>query len=95
MELDLTKTYTLLATYEALPPVPSFLKDRYFPTNAMTDVFNTDDVLVDYKDGNKKAAPYVLPTTGGKVIARDAFVVDHRFSGHNFFAARRHFIQFS
>lgn len=76
MELDLTKTYTLLAAYETLPPVPSFLKDRYFPTNAMTDVFNTDDVLVDYKDGSKKAAPYVLPTVGGKVIDRDAFTTD-------------------
>lgn len=76
MELDLKNTYTLLATYEALPPVPSFLKDRYFPTNAMTDIFNTDDVLVDYKDGNKKAAPYVLPTAGGKVIDRDAFTTD-------------------
>lgn len=76
MELDLTKTHTLLATYEAIPPVPSFLKDRYFPTNAMTDVFNTDDVLVDYKDGSKKAAPFVLPTVGGKVIDRDAFTTD-------------------
>lgn len=76
MDLDLTKTYTLLAAYETLPPVPSFLKDRYFPTNSMTDVFSTDDVLVDYKDGSKKAAPYVLPTVGGKVIDRDGFTTD-------------------
>ena len=76
MELDLTKTHTLAAAYEALPPVPSFLKDRYFPTNPMTDVFNTDDVLVDYKDGSRKAAPFVLPTAGGKVITRDAFTTD-------------------
>ena len=76
MELDLTKTHTLLAAYEALPPVPSFLKDRYFPTNAMTDIFNTDDVLVDYKDGSRRAAPVVLPTVGGKVMTRDAFTTD-------------------
>lgn len=76
MELDLTKTHTLLAAYEALPPVPSFLKDRYFPTNAMTDVFNTDDVLVDYKDGTKKAAPFVLPSVGGKVDTRGAFTTE-------------------
>ena len=76
MELDLTKTHTLLAAYEALPPVPSFLKDRYFPTNPMTDVFNTDDVLVDYKDGSRRAAPVVLPTVGGKVMTRDAFTTD-------------------
>lgn len=76
MDLDLTKTYTLLRAYEAIPPVPSFLKDRYFPTNAMTDVFNTDEVLIDYKDGSKKAAPFVLPTTGGKIIDRTAFTTD-------------------
>ena len=76
MDLDLTKTHTLLATYEALPPVPSFLKDRYFPTNAMTDVFNTDDVLVDYKDGSKKVAPFVVSPAGGKLIARSGFKTD-------------------
>lgn len=76
MDLDLTKTYTMLAAYETLPPVPSFLKDRYFPTNAMTDVFNTDDVLVDYKDGTKKAAPFVIPTVGGKNMDRGGFTTD-------------------
>lgn len=76
IELDLTKTHTLLQAFEALPPVPSFLKDRYFPTNGMTDIFNTDDVLVDYKDNGKKAAPFVTPTAGGKLIERDTFTTD-------------------
>lgn len=76
MDLDLTKTHTILAAYEAIPKVPAFLKDRYFPTNAMTDVFNTDDVLVDYRDGSKKAAPFVVPTVGGKIIDRSAFTTD-------------------
>lgn len=76
MDLDLTKTHTLLAAYEAIPKIPAFLKDRYFPTNAMTDVFNTDDVLVDYRDGSKKAAPFVVPTVGGKIIDRSAFTTD-------------------
>lgn len=76
MELDLTKTHTLLAAYEALPPVTSFLKDRYFPTNAMTDIFNTEDVLVDYKDGVKKVAPFVAESVGGMIIARTGFTTD-------------------
>lgn len=76
MELDITKTHTLLKAYEAIPPVPSFLKDRYFPTNAQTDVFNTDDVLIDYKDGTKKAAPFVLPMVGGAIIERGGFTTD-------------------
>lgn len=76
MELDLTRTQTLLAAYEATPPVPSFLKDRYFPTNAMTDIFNTDDVLVDFKDNGRKVAPFVLPTVGGVPTGRTAYTTD-------------------
>lgn len=76
MELDLTKTHTLLAAYEAIPAVTSFLKDRYFPTNAMTDIFSTDDVLVDYKDNGKKAAPFVSPILGGVVNTRGTYKTD-------------------
>lgn len=76
MELDLTRTHTLLAAYEAIPAVPSFLKDRYFPTNAMTDVFVTDDVLVDYKDNGRKVAPFVSPVVGGVVITRSGFTTE-------------------
>lgn len=76
MELDLTKTHTLLAAYEAIPAVTSFLKDRYFPTNAMTDIFATDDVLVDYKDNGKKAAPFVSPILGGVVNTRGTYKTD-------------------
>ena len=73
MELDITKTHTLLKAYEAIPRVPSFLKDRYFPTNGMTDVFMTDDVLVDYKENGKKVAPFVSPVIGGVVNTRGTF----------------------
>lgn len=76
MAIDLTKTYTLLKAYEAIPPVTSFLKDRYFPTDAMTDVFNTSEVLVDYKDNGKKAAPFVAPSVGGMIIERSGFTTD-------------------
>lgn len=76
MELDLTKTHTLLAAFESVPRVPSFLKDRYFPTNPQTDIFVTDDVLVDYKANGKKVAPFVLPSVGGKPITRTGFTTD-------------------
>jgi hypothetical protein len=49
--------HTLLASVQQLPPLHSFLLDRYFPTNAASDVFATDDVLVEYRKGSKKAAP--------------------------------------
>lgn len=70
MALDIFKTpYLLTAVNNVLPP-KSFLKDRYFPTNATTDLFATDDVLVEYKDGNKKVAPFVAPRQKGITILR-------------------------
>ena len=62
--VDITRTHTLKQGFEMLPGAASFLRDRYFPTNTATDVFNTEDVLVDYKDGTKTLAPFVLK--GGK-----------------------------
>ena len=76
MELDLTKTQTLLAAYEAIPKVPSFLRDRYFPTVPELDIFKTDDVLVDYKDNGRKTAPFVSPIVGGKVMTRQGFTTE-------------------
>lgn len=73
MELDLTRTHTLLAAYEAIPKVPSFLKDRYFPTVKEVDIFNTEDVLVDYKENGRKVAPFVSPVIGGVVMTRSGF----------------------
>lgn len=73
MELDITRTHTLLAAFENTEPAPSFLKDRYFPTDDTIDVFNTDDVLVDYQDASgDTVAPFVIPG-GSTDVARDGF----------------------
>ena len=61
MAFNFYDTHTLLASVQQLPPLHSFLLDRYFPTNAASDVFATDDVLVEYRKGSKKAAPFVAP----------------------------------
>ncbi len=71
MGLDLTKTYDFLMAVEQIYPVSSFLRDRYFPTNDATDVFKAQEVLVEYKDGNKKLAPFVAPRKGGVTVTRD------------------------
>lgn len=76
IQLDITKTHTLLRAYQALPQVTSFLKDRYFPTNGETDVFATESVLVDYKDNGKKVAPFVAPVVGGYEMTRDGFTTE-------------------
>ena len=75
MAFNFYDTHTLLASVQQLPPLHSFLLDRYFPTNAASDVFATDDVLVEYRKGSKKAAPFVAPRKGGITILRDGYTM--------------------
>lgn len=71
MPLNIYSTHYLLAAIKELTPPTTFLRDRYFPTNDATDIFETEDVLIEYKDGNKKVAPFVSPRKGGVTIHRD------------------------
>lgn len=75
MPFNYYDTHTLLASVEQLAPVHTFLRDRYFPTNAATDIFTTNDVLVEYKSGNKTAAPFVAPRKGGVTVLRDGYTM--------------------
>ena len=67
------KTSTMLAAVELLPPQHTFLRDRYFPFNRESDLFPTEEVLVEYREGNKKMAPAVLPRKGGITIEREGY----------------------
>lgn len=80
--MDFTDTLTLLAAIEQVPKESSFLRDRYFPTNDSTDVFNTDEVIVEYKDGDKKLAPFVSPRKNGVNVYREGYEI-HRFEPAN------------
>ena len=71
MALDITKTYSLLMAVKQMFPPVTFLRDTYFPTNDATDIFSTEYVLVEYKDGERKLAPFVAPRKGGVTILRD------------------------
>ena len=73
MAFNFYDTHTLLMAVQELDVPSSFLRDRYFPTNAATDVFKTTDVLVEYKDGTKKLAPFVAPRKGGVTILRNGY----------------------
>ena len=75
MPFNFYDTHTLLASVQELAPVRSFLLDRYFPTNAASDIFATNDVLVEYKKGTKKAAPFVAPRKGGITIMRSGYTM--------------------
>ena len=76
MAFDITNTHHLLAAYEQATPVSSFLRDRYFPCNPSTDVFSTDDVIMEYKNGTQKLAPFVAPRVGGKTVLRNGYKME-------------------
>lgn len=80
--MDFTNTLTLLAAIEQVPKEASFLRDRYFPTNDSTDIFATDEVLVEYKDGDKKLAPFVTPRKNGVNVFREGYEI-HKFEPAN------------
>lgn len=75
MAFNFYDTHHLLASVKELAPLHSFLLDRYFPTNEATDVFATTDVLVEYKKGSKKAAPFVAPRKGGITVLREGYTM--------------------
>ena len=61
MPFNFYDTHTLLMAVQQLAPAATFLRDRYFPTNDASDIFSTEDVLVEYRDGVRKLAPFVAP----------------------------------
>ena len=70
MALNYTDTAVLLAAYKEQKAPNTFLQSRYFPDGT---VFTTAQVLVEYKDGNQKLAPFVSPEVGGKVVRRNGY----------------------
>lgn len=63
-------TATMLECISIINPVPTFLRDRYFPTDGEEDIFYTEDVLVEYEKDNEQMAPCVVPGSAGILMAR-------------------------
>jgi hypothetical protein len=81
--MDFTNTQTLLAAIKEVPAEQAWLRDRYFPTDGNTDIFNTNKVLVEYQNAEqKKLAPFVTPRKNGIDIARGGYEV-HEFEPGN------------
>lgn len=68
-------TVTLLAALEITPKFKSFLKDRYFPTDPSVDIFPTEKVLIEMKEGNRRLAPVVMPRKGGVSVERESAII--------------------
>lgn len=70
MNLELYKTTTMKAALERMMPLNSFLRNTFFPSE---ETFITEEVLLDYKKGKRKMAPFVAPRIGGITVDRDGF----------------------
>lgn len=66
---DVYTTRRLLLAIQGLQEAPNFLLDRYFPHNE-ADVFTTEKVLVEIRDGDRRLAPFVIPYSGGVPMSR-------------------------
>lgn len=76
MPISIYHTQTMVTAMQLMPPRPTFLRDRYFRTTD-TDIFTTEDVLVEYKDeAQRKIAPAVIPLKGGIPVQRDGYKTD-------------------
>lgn len=82
MPFNIYDTHHLLASVTMLPPLHTFLLDRYFPTNEASDIFTTNDVLVEYRKGSAKASPFVAPRKGGITVMREGYTMKRLTPGH-------------
>lgn len=77
-QLDFFDTYTLVKIFDKHKPENTFFKDRYFPTRS-GDIFNSDKVLIEYRNHNRKMAPFVSRRVGDIPLDREGFQI-HEFA---------------
>ena len=73
MNMNIYSTLTLLQAINLIMPVNTFLKSTFF---GVDETFVTATVLVDYKKGRRKLAPFVAPRSKGVSIDREGFRTD-------------------
>lgn len=78
MPISVFNTYYMAGMIQETVLPQSFFRDRYFPTNAGTDIFAADKVLVEYRDGDRKMAPFVVRRAGDIPISRAGYEI-HEF----------------
>ncbi|MEN6437027.1 MAG: major capsid protein [Syntrophobacter sp.] len=72
--INLFDTYYMAGMVQEMVPQMTFFRDRYFPTGA-GDIFANDKVLVEYRDGDRRLAPFVVPRVGDIPIGRIGYEV--------------------
>lgn len=73
MDLNIYKPVTLRGAIRRMMPVHSFLKSTFFPDG---ETFPTEEVLMDFKKGKRKMAPFVAPRIGGVTMEREGYRTD-------------------
>lgn len=73
LNLNIYKTQTMLGAVERMLPLRTFFCNTFFPG---MQTFVTEDVLLDYRKGKRKMAPYVAPRVGGITMDRQGFRTD-------------------
>lgn len=68
--MNLFSTRTMLEALRVAKPAFSFLRDRFFATEAR---FDTALIEIDVVKGKRRLAPFVHPKIGGKVVERDGY----------------------
>lgn len=76
--IDFFDTYYLAGVVQEIVPPSTFFRDRYFPTTPETDIFAADKVLVEYRDGDRRLAPFVVQRKGDIPIGRKGYEI-HEF----------------
>lgn len=74
VSLNFFDNYVLAAIAEEIVPKQSFFHDRFFPTGA-GDIFKADQVLTEYRQGDRKMAAFVAPRAGDIPMARRGYKI--------------------
>ena len=72
--VNILDTYYMAGLWEGLSPVPSFFRDRYFPTGA-GDIYATNKVLVEYRDGDNAMAPFMVMGADPINVKREGYEI--------------------
>lgn len=74
MPINIFDTYMLMAIAEEIVPETTFFRDRYFPTEA-GDIFGSEKVLTEYRDGDRRIAAFVSRRAGDIPIERRGYKI--------------------
>ncbi len=73
-ELNFFDNYIMQAIVEEIVPQQTFFRSRYFPTGG-GDIFKADKVLIEYRRGDRRIAPFVAPRVGDIPVSRRGYEV--------------------